>query len=70
VVSRRAYVTAILKSVDLFVIAVTFMMTMGFVLRGPNVNEWAEVLQLRVSVQNAIFFSIYMMGWHVVLSSV
>ena len=69
-VSRRDNIIPILKVTDLLVVAGTFIAAMGLSLRGPDVNEWVQVMQMRISVQNAIVFSIYLAAWHAILRGV
>jgi exopolysaccharide biosynthesis polyprenyl glycosylphosphotransferase len=67
---RRRGVVSILKGADVLVVALAFMVALGLALRGPDVSAWIAVLQLRISVQNALCFSVYLAAWHAVLRSV
>jgi exopolysaccharide biosynthesis polyprenyl glycosylphosphotransferase len=70
VLARRSSIFPIREGADLLVVAVMCMTAIGLSLHGPDVNEWVAVMQLRISVQNAIFFSVYLAAWHAVLRGV
>jgi len=67
---RRESIIPILKVTDLVVLTATFIAALGLALSGTNPVEWPGVFQIRISVQNALFFSAYLGSWHLILSSV
>ncbi|HET9063593.1 MAG TPA: sugar transferase [Candidatus Binatia bacterium] len=69
-VSRRDSIIPILKVADLVVVVCAFLAAIGLALRGTDVGAWLPILELRVSVENAIYFSIYLIAWHYTLRSV
>ncbi len=69
-VSRRDSIIPILKVADLVVVVCAFLAAIGLALRGTDFGAWLPILELRVSVENAIYFSIYLIAWHYTLRSV
>ncbi len=68
--ARRESIIPILKVTDLVVLTGAFITALGLALSGTNPVEWPFVFQIRISVQNALFFSAYLGAWHLILSSV
>jgi exopolysaccharide biosynthesis polyprenyl glycosylphosphotransferase len=69
-VARSRSIIPVLKCADLLVVTVAFIAAIGLALRGPDLNGWVHVMQLRISVQNVIYFSVYLVAWHFVLRGV
>lgn len=69
-VHRRDSIIPILKVADLVVVICAFLAAIGLALRGTEVGAWLPLLEIRVSIENAIYFSIYLLAWHYTLSSV
>jgi exopolysaccharide biosynthesis polyprenyl glycosylphosphotransferase len=67
---RRESIIPILKVTDLLVLTAAFITALGLALSGTNPVVWPGVFQIRISVQNALFFSAYLGAWHLILSSV
>lgn len=64
---RRTATLTMLKICDLTVVGVTFMLAIATTLRGFEADQWLGVLELRVTVQNALFIAAYIAAWHFVL---
>ena len=67
---RRESIIPVLKVTDLLVLTATFIAAIGLALSGTDPVQWPGVFQIRISVQNALFFSAYLGAWHLILSSV
>jgi len=68
--SRRDSIISFLKVADLVVIACAFLAALGLAQRGTDFSTWLPILQIRISIENAIYFTIYLIGWHYILRSV
>jgi exopolysaccharide biosynthesis polyprenyl glycosylphosphotransferase len=64
---RRTATLSLLKLCDLTVVAMTFILAIATTQRGLHPGEWRDVLELRVTVQNALFIAAYVGAWHFVL---
>ncbi len=64
---RRTATLTLLKTCDLTVVGLTFILAIAMTLRGLEPDQWLGVLQLRITVQNAIFIAAYAAAWHFVL---
>jgi len=67
---RRDNIIPILKVTDLLIVVCAFFAGIGLALRGTDVAAWIPILEMRVSIENAIYFSIYMVIWHYTLRGV
>ena len=70
VTNRRIATLTLLKLADLTVVGVALTIALGAALStGGDVNLWLSVMQMRVTVQNAIFVAAYLAAWHMLLKS-
>jgi exopolysaccharide biosynthesis polyprenyl glycosylphosphotransferase len=67
VTTRRRATLTILKLADLTVVGVAMIIALGATLSGGDVNLWLSVMQMRVTVQNALFVAAYLSAWHFLL---
>ncbi len=64
---RRTALITILKLTDLAVIAASLAFTVAVTAGSQGLLDWANVLQMRTSVQNMLFVGLYLVLWHFVI---
>ena len=67
--SGKRFIHRLLKVTDLAVIVIAFMIAVGWALGGSEAARWFEVLQMRITVRNALFVAAYLGTWHFVLAA-
>jgi exopolysaccharide biosynthesis polyprenyl glycosylphosphotransferase len=68
--SRRDSIIPILKVVDLVVVVCAFLAAIGLAFRSPDLASWLRLLEIRISIENAIYFAVYLAAWHYTLRGV
>ena len=62
--ARRKATLAFLKLADLAVVGIALVVALGATQQTSELNVWVTVLEMRVTVQNALFVAAYMGAWH------
>jgi exopolysaccharide biosynthesis polyprenyl glycosylphosphotransferase len=64
---RRTATLTLLKICDLTVVGLAFILAIAMTFGGNQPNEWPGILELRITVKNALFIAGYAAAWHFVL---
>ncbi|MFM8409173.1 MAG: sugar transferase, partial [Alphaproteobacteria bacterium] len=67
--ARRRYLMTLLKASDLLVVVASIFLAAVVTLPEVSRNDWISVFQVRMSLANFVGVSLYLVAWHVALTT-